>query len=97
MPPIVVHPAADAELKAAAAHYESLQPGLGASFLREVAIGFNQIQNLPSAWAILTGNVRRYLLRRFPYGIVYRVEADRIFVLAVMHLRRRPRYWLGRN
>lgn len=94
---IVVHSAAEAEIKAASTYYESLQAGLGDSFLREVAQGFNQIQNLPLGWAILFDDIRRYLLHRFPYGIVYRVEADRIFVLAVMHLRRKPNYWRVRD
>ena len=97
MLPVIVHPAADAEIKAASTYYEALQPGLGTAFLREVARGFSQIQNRSTAWAVLFGDFRRFLLRRFPYGIVYRVEADCIFVLAVMHLRRQPQYWLARN
>jgi len=36
-------------------------------------------------------------MRRFPYSIVYRVETEKVFVLAVAHLRRRPLYWRDRT
>ena len=41
--------------------------------------------------------LRRILVRRFPYGLVYRVEPDAIFIVAVAHLRRRPGYWRRRQ
>ncbi len=47
-------------------------------------------------WRRVRGELRRYLLRRFPYGIIYHAATERIFVLVVMHLRREPDYWLGR-
>jgi len=40
--------------------------------------------------------LRRFLVRRFPYGLLYRNEPTAIFIVAVMHLRRRPGYWKGR-
>ena len=40
--------------------------------------------------------MRRRMLNRFPYGLLYAVEADRIIVVAVMHLHRRPGYWKDR-
>ena len=45
----------------------------------------------------LVGNVRRRLLRRFPYGLLYTLKPDAIRVLAVMNLKRRPAYWVGRE
>jgi hypothetical protein len=46
---------------------------------------------------ILRGAVRRRLLRRFPYALLYKVKASGIRVLAVMNLKRRPAYWVGRE
>lgn len=94
---ISVHEQADEEIKAAAVYYESLQSGLGEAFLQELAKGFEQVQSNPLAWEMFDAPIRRYLLRRFPYGIVYRASTDQIFVLAVMHLRRRPGYWRERE
>lgn len=94
---ISVHQKADEEIKTAAIYYESLQPGLGEAFLQELVRSFAQIQKNPLAWEMFDGPIRRCLLRRFPYGIVYRVAPDQIFVLAVMHLRRQPGYWRERD
>lgn len=93
---IVVHEEADEELKAAAVFYESREEGLGNQFLNEVASGFDKIQSFPFSRAVLFDEIRSCLLRRFPYTVVYRVELNRIFVLAVAHLHRRPLYWRNR-
>jgi plasmid stabilization system protein ParE len=42
-------------------------------------------------------HTRRYLLRRFPYAVIYRAQAERVLVVAVAHMRRRPGYWRGRH
>lgn len=49
------------------------------------------------AWHILEGEIRRCLTNRFPFGILYSVEADRVLILAVMHLHRDPGYWRERR
>jgi len=94
---IVIHEEAEEEIKASAAYYESVRAGLGENFLRELADGFGQIQRHPLAWGVLEDEFRRYLMPRFPYGVVYRIEEDLIYVLAVMHLHRKPSYWLDRS
>ena len=54
------------------------------------------IVDLPQAWPLFEGGTRRFLLRRFPYQLIYRQRADEIEVVAVMHQRRRPGYWRRR-
>jgi hypothetical protein len=51
----------------------------------------------PEAGAIIHGRVRRRLCRRFRYGVLYTIQPESIRVLAVMNLRRRPAYWIGRS
>jgi len=51
----------------------------------------------PKVGAIFRGTRRRYLLRRFPYSIIYQVSTDELRVIAVAHQRRRPGYWAGRK
>jgi plasmid stabilization system protein ParE len=80
----------------AARYYESQVPALGAAFLKEVRRASGAIASYPEAAAIVRGHTRRRLLRRFPYGVLYRVDPQEIVVVAVMHLRRKPGYWLGR-
>ena len=45
---------------------------------------------------VVDDDVRRLMLRRFPYALLYRLSRDEIRVLAVMNLRRRPLYRVGR-
>jgi hypothetical protein len=44
----------------------------------------------------LNNGIRRCLVKRFPYGILYGIDVDKIFVVAIMHLHRKPGYWLSR-
>jgi plasmid stabilization system protein ParE len=94
---VVVHPDAERELQAAADWYESQQAGLGVRFLTQVDQAVADIRERPTAWAGATQGCRRRLVRRFPYGLIYRVHPDRIHLLAVMHLHQAPGYWQGRR
>lgn len=90
------HPEAELEFLEAINYYEDRERGLGYDFSIEV---FNTIQNIvnyPTAWPIIEEDVRRCLVNRFPYGVIYSIEQDEIFILAVMHLRRHPDYWKKR-
>ena len=91
------HRLAKQELKEAARYYDSESPGLGPEFLKEIEHCMQSILDYPEAAPILAGEVRRRLTRRFPYAVLYSIKPTRIRVLAVMHLRRRPMYWVGRE
>ena len=91
------HRLADRELNEAALYYDLENPGLGSSFLEEVDRCLQSIENHPEAGVILRGSVRRRLLRRFPYALLYKIKPSSIRILAVMNLKRRPAYWVGRE
>ena len=91
------HRLADFELNEAALYYDLEEPGLGTAFLEEVERCLEAIQAAPEAGAILRDSVRRRLLRRFPYALLYKIKPSGIRILAVMNLRRRPTYWVGRE
>ena len=91
------HPLAERELNDAAHYYDRQNPGLGAAFLDEVERSCADIASFPQAGAIVEGPIRRRLVRRFPYALLYTVQADIIRILAVMNVRRRPAYWSGRS
>lgn len=96
MKPIVLHPAAEAEMLAAAGYYQACQPELGGRFLDEVYLAGGRITDNPEAWSVISGSIRRCLLNHFSFGLIFRIESERIYVLAVMHLRREPNYWRSR-
>ncbi len=84
--------ASDREIAADAySWYEEQRTGLGEDFLNELLALEVRVVESPSAWPHVHEAVRRCLMRRFPYGLYYRVLEDRIEVLAVYHGRRGPR------
>lgn len=91
--------AAEADLDAAFAHYDSIRPGLGEELLVEFRRAVDRVLQHPAAWQPLDDVYRRYRLHRFPYGIIYRVDelAAAIMIVAVQHLHRRPDTWRGRQ
>ena len=91
------HPAADAELRAAAAFYEARAPGLGGEFLTEVERVCSRLSEHQSLGPKLDSEHRRLALRRFPFGLIYCVRGSKVQIIAVAHGRRRPGYWRPRR
>ena len=91
------HRLAERELNEAAQYYDSESPGLGAAFLHEVQRCIGDILEHPEAGSVLVGAIRRRLIRRFPYAVLYSIKLAGIRILAIMNLRRRPMYWVGRE
>jgi plasmid stabilization system protein ParE len=90
------HPDAKRELKDAVAYYDNISRELGDAFIEEVEQTLDRIQKFPEAWPQLSKNTRRCRTLSFPYGIVYQIKNQRILVVAVMHLQRKPNYWSDR-
>lgn len=84
------------ELLEAAAYYEACRLGLGRAFLAEVEVTIEKLARSPLRWRKIGGRFRRCLLARFPYGVIYAVESEDIFIAAFMHLKRKPGYWKKR-
>ncbi len=78
------HPSAKIELTEAAHYYENCRKGLGIEFSKEIHSTVKRIIEFPEAWSTLTKNTRRCLTKRFPYGVIYQIEDDQIFIIAVM-------------
>lgn len=95
--PVVFHELAEREMNEAAAYYASARPGLGEAFIAEVQRSVDLLVAAPLAGQPVEGDVRWWLLRRFPYSVVYRVRADHVRILAVAHHKRRPLYWSERR
>ncbi len=93
---VTFHRLAEIELCEAAQYYEAESLGLGTAFLNEVERCTAAIIEHPEVGALVRSSIRRRLLHRFPYGILYSHTSTNIRILAVMNLKRRPTYWVGR-
>jgi plasmid stabilization system protein ParE len=94
--PLLIIPEAEADIAEARAWYEQQRPGLGEQLVLCVEDALDRIARLPELGTEVFPAVRRVLVRRFPYGIFYRVDPDQIAVIAVYHSKRDPRGWQAR-
>lgn len=101
MKAIHLHQEAQSEIEQAVVWYEQQAPGVGSELREELARAYQAIGEAPERWVAWPGleaepRVRRYLLRKFPYTIVYVAIGDAVLVLAAAHQNRRPLYWTKR-
>ena len=87
---------AQIELDEAIEHYNYESPGLGEAFLTEVLNALDRIAQFPEDWHPCSKRTRRCQTRRFPYGIIYQVRKEKILVVAIANLHRKPDYWQDR-
>ena len=92
-----LHPEAIEEAHAAAQWYKDQSPVAADAFETEVGRAVQLIGDAPERWPKYMSGTRRFLLRRFPFYLVYRLHEGSIEVIAVAHGRRRPGYWKGRS
>ena len=90
-------PDAEVELNEAIEWYESREPGLGLDFAAQVHAAIQRALTFPLAWQEMGNDIRRALVHRFPYGVLYVPDQAQMFIIAVMHLHRQPGYWQGRT
>ncbi len=81
------------EAEAAARWYAERSSAAAMGFSDELNAAESAISQLPDTWPSFEHGTRRYLLRRYPFSIIYRVESDRLLIVAVAHGHRRPGYW----
>jgi plasmid stabilization system protein ParE len=94
---LVFHPAVEGEVEDAYQWYEQQRAGLGDEFLQALEAVYSRLQATPQIHQQIRGDVRRALLRRFPYSVYYRVHSDKVEIVAVQHQRRDPKAWQSRS
>jgi plasmid stabilization system protein ParE len=92
-----IHEDADRELNDAADYYDAESPGLGTVFLDQLEDGYDRILDSPYATPEIESGIRKLVLAKFPYNLIYEADDDAVLILAVAHQRRRPHYWRDRR
>lgn len=87
---------AQQELDDATVWYDERAEGLGQEFLDELDRTVRRAISFPRSCPEIEAGIRRCLVARFPYGLIYGIDDDTIVVVAVAHLHRRPDYWIDR-
>lgn len=96
MKPYRLHRKAEEEYARAAEYYAGINPTLGQRFYTEMESLIADICARPTLYRRHLDDVRRHFSPTFPYGILYRDLPDEIRILAIMPLRRNPKYWRDR-
>lgn len=81
------------EMIEASQFYENERTGLGYDFLKKIRKTVNYICTFPESGSPLNDELRKYTVMRFPYSVIYSIEANQIDIVAIAHQRRRPNYW----
>jgi len=87
---------ADAEFQETIAYLDAQSEGLGDSFIDDVESAVRHVLQYPESGNPVSRHVRKSVLSKFPYNLLYVVESDEIVVVAVAAHRRRPNYWRKR-
>lgn len=87
---------AETEMMEAAAFYEMQVEKLGMNFIDIIETTVAEIAENPEIWPEIEKGIQRRLVRRFPYSILYAVHENEVIIVAVMHHKQKPRYWMGR-
>ena len=95
--PVVWTPEANEDLLEARAWYDNIRPELGGRFALAVEVTVEALAEHPLQFPVVYRSRRRAGVRRFPYGIFFEVQDNRIVVIACFHCRRNPRRWQSRS
>lgn len=94
---LIIKPDAELDIQDAYQYYEERKIGLGSEFVRAVDACVSKIGRNPTACPVVHNQIRRGLVRKYPYGIFYIIEDSVIFVIACFHAKRNPRDWDARS
>lgn len=88
--------AAKSELDDAIDYYDEQRFGLGLEFEEELEQALERIDHYPEAWSPLSSRVRRCVLNRFPYSVIYEIRSEIIIIVAIQHHHKEPESWRSR-
>lgn len=96
---INVHPKAQDELLESVLWYNIRKPRLGNEFFDTISSVIDQISQNPKQFPYLTNEkqIQVKVVKRFPFSVIFKVEADQLLILAVAHNKRKPNYWIKRK
>ena len=92
----MIHAEADLEFADAVRYYAEISPELGVRFYREIERIIREVCAFPDRFYKFDPPARRLFSSEFPYAVIYLKQPDRVWIVAVMHMKRRPGYWRKR-
>ena len=88
---------AQQEYQEAVFYFDDQSPDLADQFIEEIEEAVQLILSFPNAWGKAGDKQRKYILKRFPYIILYKLYEDHVIISAIAHQHRNPSYWIERE
>lgn len=88
---------ANEEFNDAVEYYEFQVEELGKWFKEEIKRALGTIKRFPEIGIVEEEDIRRYILHKFPYKMLYSIEKEYIYIIAIAHMHREPNYWIKRT
>ena len=85
---------ADLELGQAIDYYNNKEMGLGNKFLAEIDESIELIKKWPKTWQLISKRTHRFIMRKFPYILLYAIIDNAIIITCIGHQKRRPEYFI---
>lgn len=87
---------AQLEIEDSKDYYNLQQSKLGDSFKKDIQSSIDKIFDLPNLYPEVAPDIRRCLLHRFPFSVIYSITNETVIILAIAHQARKPFYWIDR-
>ena len=94
---LILREEAENDIRNAFEWYEGKRENLGKSFMLDVELTLDRIEEKPELYELIFESTRRALCRRFPYAIYFVVDNLNIVIVAILHQRQRPSVWQNRK
>ena len=94
---VIIRRLTKADIRDARQWYETQRRGLGDEFLASVEESIERLSSLPESFPVVHRDLRRALVKRFPYKVFFRIVGNRIIVTCVCHNSRDPHHWQSRS
>lgn len=94
---VIIQPEAEQDLDTVYHYFESQKPGLGFEFLAEITETIEVLEDNPMLFQRVHRELRRAIVKRFGYNLIYKVMDSEVLILAIMHGSRDPERWQGRK
>ena len=93
----IYHAEAFDEYREAVLHYNNISSTIANQFVVKIEQTVALIREQPNAWVVVSKNIRRSIVKGYPYSIFFSVYSGKIYILAIAHQKRKPNYWKKRK
>ncbi|RLA06733.1 MAG: type II toxin-antitoxin system RelE/ParE family toxin [Gammaproteobacteria bacterium] len=94
---MLFHPDTEKDIKKSYLWYKKQSSHLGDDFLNELEQSYKLIKEQPNMWLNIRDGYKKFNLNKFPFSIIYKIDNSIIYVVAIMHQKRQPDYWINRH